>query len=56
MLLHYLGRGTPEYHMSGEHLPKRRAERVQIRADVDPDSGELLRTRELGGTSKRSGH
>ena len=54
MLRHHLGGRTLEYCMAGHHLPEHHAQRVEIRADVHANAGELLRTSELRSTSKCS--
>src|SRR5271157_2323169 len=47
MLMHHLGRRASEWHLSSQHLPKRHAKRVQVRADVHADSSKLLGTGKL---------
>ena len=53
MLIHHLRRETPEHRMTGHHLPEHHAQRVQVRADVQVNSGELLRFSELRCTGKK---
>ena len=47
VFVHQLGGGASEWRLAGQHLPKRRAQRVQIRADIDLHSRELLGTGKL---------
>jgi hypothetical protein len=55
MLMHNLTRSAPEWSFARQHFPERDTQRVQIRADVDASSGELLRTRKLGCPGKCPG-
>ena len=41
--------------MAGYHLPEHHAQRIQVRADIHANAGELLRTSELRCTRKSSG-
>src|SRR6516225_6649030 len=54
MLIHHLSSGTPEHHMAGHHLPEDRAQRVEVRADVHANSGELFGTSKLWRSDKTS--
>src|SRR5271167_2449995 len=54
MLIHHLSGGAPKRRLPGQHLPERHAKRVQVRADIDLESCELLRAGELWGPSKGS--
>src|SRR5271165_6432280 len=49
MLIHHLNRGASERRLTSQHLPKRHAQRVQVRADVHANSGELFGAGELWG-------
>ncbi len=42
MLIHHLASGLPEWWFARHHLPERYAQRVQVRADINLDSGKLL--------------
>src|SRR5271165_7338522 len=55
MLIHYLRRRTLERCLAGHHLPERHTERIEIRANVYLDAGELLRTGELRCPAKAPG-
>ena len=47
---------APEWRLTGQHLPERYAKRIQIRTDVHSQTGELLGTGKLRGSSKNSRH
>jgi hypothetical protein len=47
VLMHELGGGSSKWRLAGQHVPERRAERVEIRADVYADSDELFGASEL---------
>src|ERR1700747_1187875 len=47
MPIHDLTRRASEWNLASQHGPERYAKRVQIRADVDRDSSELLGTGKL---------
>src|SRR6516162_4111321 len=55
MLMHHFTRRASEWRLARHHLPERHAERVQVRADVNGHSGELLRAGKLWGSSKGTG-
>src|SRR6516162_3899777 len=55
MLMHHFTRRAPEWLLARQHLPERHTERVQVRADVNGHSCELLRAGELWGSSKGTG-
>ena len=42
MLIHYPRGRTLEWGLAGHHLPERYTERIEIRADADLQSRELL--------------
>jgi hypothetical protein len=48
-------RENPEWHLAGYHLPERHAQRVEVGADVNLDSSELLRASKIWCTNKSSG-
>src|SRR5260370_39514670 len=52
MPIHDLTRSASEWNLASQHGPERYAKRVQIRADVDRDSSELLGTGKLWCPSK----
>src|ERR1700730_3249764 len=52
MLIDDAGHRPLKRRSSGQHEPKRRAERVEIRTDVDLSLLQLLRTREVRGADK----
>src|SRR5262249_50548824 len=56
MLVHDHSCRAPEHHMASHHLPERHAERVEVRPNVNADSGELLGTGKLRRTGKASTH
>src|ERR1700720_1403596 len=56
MLIHDLCWGAVEWELTSEHLPESQAKRIQIRANVDAHSRELLRTGEFRRSGKRSWH
>ena len=55
VLVHHLGGCASERRLAGQHLPKRRAERVQVRADIDLHSRELLGTGKIRRPTKAPG-
>jgi NAD(P)-dependent dehydrogenase (short-subunit alcohol dehydrogenase family) len=52
MLIHHLSGSTSEWCLAGHHLPEHHAQRVEIRADVHANAGELLRASKLGCSGK----
>src|ERR1700726_2939872 len=42
MLIHHLGRGTSEHRLAGQHIPERRAQRVEVRTDVHTNPCKLF--------------
>src|SRR5271166_3529920 len=54
--VHQLGRCALEWRLPSQHLPKRRAQRVEVRADVDLHSRELLGTGKIRGPDKAPRH
>src|SRR5271163_1262722 len=56
VLVHQLGGGASEWRLPSQHLPKRRAQRVEVRADVDLQSRELLGTGKIRGPDKAPGY
>src|SRR5258708_6221978 len=56
MLIHHLCRRAVEWRLPGQHLPKRHAKRVQVRADVNANPRELFGTGKLGCPGKGSRH
>src|SRR5262249_16190418 len=55
MLVHDLTGSTSERCLTSHHYPQRYAQRVQVRADVNGHSCELLRAGKPWGSSKGSG-
>lgn len=54
MLVHEFSRSASKWRLAGKHVPERRAERVEIRADVYADSRKLFRASELRRTGETS--
>src|ERR1700758_1310244 len=54
VLIHHLSGRASERRLARYHLPEHNAQRVEVRADVHANTGELLWTSELGSTSKNS--
>src|SRR6516225_3428825 len=54
MLIHHLSGRASEWCLASHHYPECYTKRVQIRADVYPDSTKLLRTGELWCPGKTS--
>ena len=52
MLMHHFARHASVWNLASKHFPERDTERIQIRADVDRDSRELLGAGKLGCPSK----
>src|ERR1700722_688052 len=56
MLIHHLSWGAMEWDLASEHFPYDYSKRVEVRANVNRHSGELLRAGELRCSSKASRH
>src|SRR5271166_715894 len=56
MLIQQLGGCASEWRLPSQHLPKCRAQRVEVRADVDLHSRELLGTGKIRGPDKAPRH
>src|SRR6266436_3156531 len=54
MPVHQLGGSASKWRLPSQHLPKRRAQRIQIGTNIHADSGKLLRAGEAWCTSKGS--
>ena len=52
MVVHHFTRSASEWRLADQHLPECHAQRVEIRADVDRESRELLRAGELWRSGK----
>ena len=52
MLVQHFTRSASEWRLAGHHYPERDAKRVEVRADVNENSGKLLRTGEFRGPDK----
>ena len=52
MLRHDPGGSTPKWHLTGQHLPERNSQRVEIRTDIHLSSYNLFRTGELWCSGK----
>ena len=52
MLRHHPGGSTPKWHLTGQHLPERNTQRVEIRTDIHLSSDNLFRTGELWCSGK----
>ena len=52
---HNSGRTTPKWHPTGQHLPERNPQRVEIRTDIHLSSDNLFRTGELWCSGKGPG-